>query len=243
MLVPGLVAGSAFAILPRFVGDCGARTEPVVVATEQGAFVGPASVSVRTGCGTFNLRTAPGSGWQLDAGSSLGRAPSIEASGDSLAIRSTAGHGLDALGGGRDRWDLSLPAGEIDALAVVANANRSHLDLAGARIGSLAVTGNAAEVVVDATSASVAELSAVMNTGVLSIHLPASNASRARSGSAAASCRSVRRPASGCSSRPGASGGRSSSKVSTRTGRLAEPQLRIGSLPRRSRRPRQLRNH
>ena len=175
VLVPGLVAGSAFAVLPRFVGDCGARSEPVAVATEQGAFVGPASVSVRTGCGTLNLRTAPGSGWQLDAGSSLGRAPGIEASGQSLAIRSTAGHGWDALGGGRDRWDLSLPAGEIDALTLVANANRSHLDLAGARIGSLAVTGNAAEVVVDATSASVADLSAVMNTGLLSIHLPDAN--------------------------------------------------------------------
>jgi len=175
VLVPGLVAGSAFAILPRFVGDCGARSEPVAVATERGAFVGPASVSVRTGCGGLNLRTAPGNGWQLDAGNSLGRAPSVEASGESLAIRSTAGHGWDALGGGRDRWDLALPAGEIEALTLVANANRSHLDLAGARIGALAVTGNAAEVVVDATSASVAELSAVMNTGLLSIHLPAAS--------------------------------------------------------------------
>jgi hypothetical protein len=134
-------------------------------------FVVPASVSVRTGCGSLNLRTAPGSGWQFDAGSSLGRAPSTEASGESLAIRSTAGHGWQALNGGRDRWDLSLPD-DIAALTLVANANRSHLDLAGARIGSLAVTGNAAEVAVDATSASVAELSAVMNTGRLSINLP-----------------------------------------------------------------------
>ncbi len=175
VLAPGLLVGSAFAILPRFVGDCGARSEPVAVAMEQGAFSGPASVSVRTGCGTLNLRTVPGSGWQFDAGSSLERPPSIEASGESLAIRSTAGHGWDALGGGRDRWDLSLPAGGIDGLTLVANANHSHLDLAGARIGSLAVTGNAAEVVVDATSASVGDLSAVMNTGLLSIHLPAGN--------------------------------------------------------------------
>jgi hypothetical protein len=171
--VPGLLVGSGFAIVPRFAGDCGARAEPAIAANERGSLSGAATVSVTTGCGTFNVHTAPGDAWSLDAGSSLGRMPSIDATDQSLEIRSTAGHSWQALGGGRDRWDLVLPAGDIDDLSIAANASRSHIDLAGARIGTFGLTANAADVVVELTGASIADLSAVLNTGMLSIHLPA----------------------------------------------------------------------
>jgi hypothetical protein len=171
--VPGLLIGSGFAVVPRFAGNCGAQGEPAITASERGSFAGPPTVSVITGCGTFNVGTAPGGAWSLDAGNSLGRMPSIDATGQSLEIRSTAGHGWQALGSGRDRWELVLPEGAIDDLSIAANASRSHIGLAGARIGTFGLTANASDVVLDLTGASIADLSAVLNTGVLSIRLPA----------------------------------------------------------------------
>jgi hypothetical protein len=174
-LVPGLVIGSGFAVLPRFAGDCGTRTEPTASTTQRGTFAAPATITLRSGCGTLDVHTAPGSGWQLDAGNTDGRSPAIDASDDALSIDSAAGHGWEALGGGRDRWNVVIPAGAMERFALVANASRSHVDLAGAHVGSVAITGNAAQVVLDATSASIGELSAVINTGLLSVHLPAAS--------------------------------------------------------------------
>ena len=98
--VPGLVVGGALAVAPRFVGDCGARGEPASVATTQGTFAGPATVSVRSGCGSLNVKTAPGNGWQLGAGNTSGRTPKVNSSPGSLSIDATVDDGwrfLDAV--------------------------------------------------------------------------------------------------------------------------------------------------
>jgi len=60
--LPGLVLGAAFAVVPRFASDCGARGDAQVVATPQGTFEVPATVVVRGGCGSVNVTTAPGNG-------------------------------------------------------------------------------------------------------------------------------------------------------------------------------------
>jgi hypothetical protein len=175
VLVPGLVLGSAFAVLPRFAGSCGTRAEPTSLGTDQGTLAAPASISLRSGCGTLNVRTQAGDGWRLDSGSTSGRTPTIEATDGSLTIRAANGRGWDALSGGRDRWDLAIPTGEIEDITLVTNASRSHVDLAGARVGSVSMTGNLSDVVLDATSASIGDLSAVLNTGRLAVSLPASS--------------------------------------------------------------------
>jgi hypothetical protein len=169
--LPGLVLGSAFAVAPRFVGDCGARNAPGIVATTQGVFDGPATVSVRSGCGSLNLTTAPGNGWQLDAGNTSGRTPRVDSSARSLSIDETSDEGsfLDA---GRDAWDLTLPTSDLDSLSLVVFAGHARVDLPGARINRLALTVNAAQMVVDASAGSVAEVSAVINVGSLSVQLP-----------------------------------------------------------------------
>lgn len=172
--VPGLVVGGALAVAPRFAGACGTRGEPASVATTQGVFDGPATVSVRTGCGSLNVTTASGNGWQLGAGNTAARTPNVESSSRSLAIDGTS-HVGDFLDAGRDAWDLTLPTSEIDALSLVVFAGRAQVDLPDARINDLALTVNAAEIVVDASTASVADMSAVVNAGSLSIRLPANS--------------------------------------------------------------------
>ena len=171
--VPGIVLGSAFAIVPRVAGTCGEQVEPAITTTDEGTFVGSANVVVETGCGTFNVRTAPGNGWQLLSGNSAGRTPTIDAfGGEMLVIESTSARGWRALEASRDRWELTIPSGDVDALSLDLNASRSHIDLAGARISTLDLDANASDVVLDLGRASVVDLSAQVNTGVMSIRLP-----------------------------------------------------------------------
>jgi hypothetical protein len=171
--IPGLVVGGALAVAPRFIGDCGARGAPGIVASTRGTFDGAATVTVRSGCGSLNVNTSPGSGWQFDAGNTAGRTPTIDSSPQSLSIDANGDNGPDFLDGGRDAWNLALPTSDLDSVSLVVNAGRGQVALPDARINRLALTANAAEMLVDASAASVANLSAVINAGSLSIHLPA----------------------------------------------------------------------
>ena len=160
--IPGLVLGGAVGLAPRYVADCGARGATASVASEQGTFDGSASVSVRTGCGSLVVGTAPGSAWRFAAGStagnSAGRVPSVRSGPQSLAIDTGSEDGHFDVGS-RDAWDLTLPTSSLDSLSIVANANRTRVVLPGAQIERLAVTANASAVVIDASAASIANLS------------------------------------------------------------------------------------
>ena len=171
--VPGVVLGAALAAAPRVIGECVARGEPTGVATAHGTFDGPASVSVRSGCGSLNVKTAPGNGWQLDAGNTSVRTPTVDSSTRSLSIDGTRNEGASFFDAGRDAWDLTLPTSDLDAMSLVVFAGHATVDLPGARIQRLALTVNAAEIAVDASAATVADVSAVINAGLLSIRLPA----------------------------------------------------------------------
>jgi hypothetical protein len=173
--LPGLVLGAAFAVVPRFAGNCGARGEVATVATTEGTFDGSATVFVRSGCGSLNVNTAPGNGWRLDAGNTTGRTPTIDSSDRSLSVDATSDRDRSFLDAGRDSWDLTLPTTDLDELSMVVTAGRGQISLAGARIKQLAVTVNAAETVVDASAASVAGVSAVVNVGSLTLTLPAAS--------------------------------------------------------------------
>jgi hypothetical protein len=172
--LPGLVLGSAFAVAPRFVGDCGGRGDPASAATSRGTFVGPGMVSVRSGCGSLNVTTAQGSGWQLDAGNTARRAPAVQSTSQSLSIDGTSHEG-NFFDGGRDDWNLTLPTSDLEALSLVVSAGQAHVDLPGAHINGLALTVNAAHVAVDASAASISDVSAAVNVGSLFIDLPAAS--------------------------------------------------------------------
>jgi hypothetical protein len=171
--LPGLVLGSTLAVVPRFTGDCGARGVPTNVASQQGTFDGAATVTVRTGCGSLTVGTAPGNAWQLQATNTQGHPPVVQPSPQSLSVlKSSDTDGWDVLTGGRDDWHLTLPTSEIAALALAVNAGQGQANLAGADIDRLAVTSNLSRLTVDASSASVGELSAVVNFGQVVIDLP-----------------------------------------------------------------------
>ena len=168
---PGLLLGGAFAVVPR-VGDfCGLGDVAASAVTREGTFDGPASVSITTGCGALELRTAPGPGWRLDARHTDGRAPLVVGSARSLSIEAVDHDGWP--GAGRDEWDLTLPANDVEGLTVVVNAGRGDIDLGEAELDGLSVTANAADVSVDASAASIADLTGEVNFGRLSIRLPA----------------------------------------------------------------------
>jgi len=171
--VPGLVVGAAFAVAPRFPGECGTRHEPTSVATSRGTFDGPATVSVRSSCGSLSVRTAPGSGWQIDTATSAGRSPKVASSARVLSIDDTSAHGWSFLDAGREAWDLTLPTSELDRLSLVVFAGHGRIALPDAHVDHLSLTANAAEMVVDASAASIASVAAVVNVGSLSIRLPA----------------------------------------------------------------------
>jgi hypothetical protein len=173
--VPGLVLGGAFAVAPRFAGDCGGLGQPATSATQQGNFEGPASVSVATGCGVLTVKTSGGSAWRFDAGNTAGHIPSVRTSPQSLSIESTGDDGWGMLSAGRNTWNLTVPTSPIDRLTLVVNAGRGDVVLPGAQIGRLSLTTNASQVVVDASEASVANLLSTVNVGFLSIHLPANS--------------------------------------------------------------------
>jgi hypothetical protein len=168
----GLVLGGVFAVAPHLSVDCGGRSEPARVTTQQGTFDGPASVRVTSACGTMIVDTAAGSGWSFSGGSTANRAPSIESTSRSLSIDSGINHGWRFFDSGRDSWNLTLPTSRIDDLSVVVNAGRGQIDLAGAQLGRLDLTTNAAETIVDVSGASLSEVSGSVNAGLLSVHLP-----------------------------------------------------------------------
>jgi hypothetical protein len=170
--LPGLAIGGLFAAGPGLAIDCLAEGRPVL-ERETGRFEGPASVSVRAGCGSLSVTTAEGSAWQLaaaDAGNAVAR---VDASSTDLDIDAgTRGH----WDGDIDRtttWRLTLPTSTIDELDLTMNAGESDIDLAGARIGSLRLTTNAAEASVDASSAELGDLSVTVDLGSTTISLPA----------------------------------------------------------------------
>jgi len=170
--VPGLLLGGGFALVPRIAADCGAVGEPSSAATEQGAFDGPARVSVATGCGSMIVSTEPGNGWHLDRGAA-GRAPIIDASGRSLSIEAGGHRWWSQIDTEQDTWRLVLPTSAIEDLSFVVNAGESQMDLSGAQIGRLDLTTNAGSSSVDLSEGAVANLSGIVNAGMLSVRLPA----------------------------------------------------------------------
>lgn len=170
--VPGLVLGGALAVVPRFAGDCGAAGESASGATAEGTFDGPATVSLRGGCGSITVVTAPGNAWRLVAANSLGRAPSVTDDAQSLSIDAVGSDDMHFLDGGRDSLELTLPTSEIESLTLVAYAGTSRVHLPGGRIDRLALTANASSMILDASAASIAEMSGVVNVGLMSIRLP-----------------------------------------------------------------------
>jgi Domain of unknown function (DUF5668) len=171
--VPGLVLGGVFAVTPNLAAFCRDDQEPTTVATSQGTFDGPARISLTASCGLVNVGTAPGSNWELQAGNSPNRMPTISASARTLSIDAGGGDTWHRFDAGIDTWRLTLPTTAIDDLSIEVNAGEGRINLPGAQIGRLEVTTNAGQTTVDLSEASVARLAGEVNAGQLTFRLPA----------------------------------------------------------------------
>jgi hypothetical protein len=172
-LIPGLVVGAAFAVAPRFADYCGGNGGSASVVSQHGTFDGPATVSIRGGCGVLHVSTAPGSGWKVNTATTSTRSPSVHATSSSLKV-DTSSDGMAWLDPGRDIWDVTLPQADLNHVTVVVTTGDGRADLRGAQIGDLAVTANAGRLFVDASqAASLRELNGVVNVGAMTLSLPA----------------------------------------------------------------------
>ena len=170
--LPGLAIGGLFAAGPRLAIDCLSEGRPTL-ETRAGQFEGPASVSLRAGCGSLSVTTAAGSSWQLAAVDTSNAVARVDASSTDLDIDAGSRGHWDGNIGRSTTWRLTLPTSVVDVLDLTMNAGESTIDLDGARIGSLRLTTNAGETSVDAASAELDDLSATVDLGSMSILLPA----------------------------------------------------------------------
>jgi hypothetical protein len=170
-IIPGLVVGSAFAIVPRVADACGIRGTAPETVTREGVFDGAALVSVRHGCGVLQVTTESGRGWRLDARTFGSGQPVVEESGRALSIGLPSGPRWNPFSLGRNGWDLSLPTTEIRDLSFAIVAADGRIELPNAQVGRLRFTVNAARTTVDLTDADVAELDADVKAGQLVVTL------------------------------------------------------------------------
>jgi hypothetical protein len=171
--MPGLLVGGMLVHAPRLAPDCGAG-EPGSFATRQGTFDGPATVDLRLACGDLTVTTAPGSGWQLDAGDPARTPVSIVSSANRLSVNSSGQwRTFDATRAG-ETWTLSLPAETALDLAAEVDAGRGRFDLAGAQLGTVQLAVNAGDARVDLGTATVGRLSMTVNAASATLLLPAS---------------------------------------------------------------------
>ena len=167
----GLVVGGAVVAAPDLNALCGdgvASNAP----TQNGTFTGRATVELTLDCGDLQVTTIDGSGWELSSLADGNAAPSVDASGDSLFVRSSNKRwyrGFDRTG---DDWQIALPTDVTVDLRAIVNAGRGRFDLRDATIGELLVEANAGDARLDLTDATVAELIVEVNAGSATVLLP-----------------------------------------------------------------------
>lgn len=174
--VPGLLLGGMLVAAPVAVAQVGPACNgdrPASLTSQQGAFDGATSVNLRLACGELSVTTAPGTGWQLQAGNGTGTAAVVDASADRLSIVSASLGHPNGFPRGADVWQLSLPTGTAIDLDAEVSAGRGAFDLAGARLGNVRLVVNAGEARVDLAQATLANLSMSVNGGSASLRLPA----------------------------------------------------------------------
>jgi len=171
-LIPGLLLGGVAVAAPNVSPACQVR-EPDTFTTERGTFEGTATADLRVACGSLDVTTGPGTGWEARIGDTNGIAPAFDSRGDRLHLASRV-RGMP-LGGpwGGDAFRVMLPTGStIDLLAEV-SAGRGRFDLAGARLGRVDLDVNAGEAELDLRGATLSRISLEVNAGGATLRLPA----------------------------------------------------------------------
>jgi hypothetical protein len=169
-VLPGLLLGGAVVAAPTVSFDC-RPGEPSSYATTSGTLVAPAQVSVDLSCGDVEVTVTPGSDWQIQTGETGAPAPTIDASGSRLSLRSARRPGPFGYAGA-DVWRVSLPNAQPIDLDATVNAGKGRYTLSGATLGKLNVTVNAGDARMDLTGATTERLDVTVNAGAATVLLP-----------------------------------------------------------------------
>ena len=172
----GLILGGALAG-PGVGGfasvSCGNSGRPFPTAS--GTFgAQAAAVELAPGCGTMAVTAGDASGWSVAGTSADGRAPSIDAGTDRLAVRGSGSDGLFGLFGGGGSLSVTLPTQPTIDLSTTIDAGRATVDLGAAHVTAFDLTVNAGQAIVDLGGSGGAHVSATVNAGSARITLPAS---------------------------------------------------------------------
>ncbi|HYL41248.1 MAG TPA: hypothetical protein VET90_08070 [Candidatus Binatus sp.] len=157
-MIGGLVA-TGFHGIPAING-CGGGTAQAF-ATQSGTLGSSGGLNVEFDCGTLNVSSIGGSGWQLTGNDGNGTPPDVSTAGDHVTIR-TAGATGGFFNRGKVVWNLAVPQAPTLDLGLTLNAGDGNVDLSGATVASLNVTVNAGSL--DAKLGSAAASNAVNMT-------------------------------------------------------------------------------
>lgn len=153
------MAGGTFAV--DGITDCAVSPNALLTDSEGGAFTGRASITIDLDCGSVDLTTASDAslGWMLDARYRT-QPPIVRATDSSLRIDAP-----DRGGSHRQEWSLVMPAADLAAIDLTANAATATLDLTGATGVRLRADINAGDLRLDAREGGVERLDVSMNAG------------------------------------------------------------------------------
>lgn len=191
-LIGGLIVALAFGVMfgglasvalegrfPDFGGisrTCGDERASQSFPGQKGTFSGPAAdVTIQLDCGEAQVATAAGAGWSVEGTDEDGQPPTIEASSDSLAIRTRErddGFFQDLV---RSTWRVTLPADPTIDLRVSVAGGDGAMSLGGATLGSTRLEVTAGSGTLDLSGAVADRLEVQVNAGSASVTLPTSD--------------------------------------------------------------------
>ena len=165
-LILGLIVGGALASGSWVgFGVCGGSGATDEVLDRTGAFDGPATVAVDFRCGTVDVATEPGAGWQFHGGYD-GPPPLVDATATRLDLKVPDGSDVK-----RQVWTVRVAPDRLSELQFDINAASGTARLDGANLARLDVDSNASDVTVNAGGATMARLAVTLNAGRLRITL------------------------------------------------------------------------
>ena len=163
----GAMAASAIqtGVVP-FVGCGGGDEDGTPFEAQTGQLASSAEVDLTFSCGELAVATEPGAAWTLEGSSDDGRAPTVRTSDDGVEIESSERGFPFGGGGGRQRWDVTLPTEPTLAVGVTLNAGSGRVVLEGARLSGVDLTVNAGSLSLDLRDAEAIEsLGGTVNAG------------------------------------------------------------------------------
>ncbi len=166
----GLIAGSLLSVGPQLSAGCsGDVGNPTRSLSRDGSFSGSARVELHLDCGSANITPSTDASWHVRTTSSGNGNVSVEASQDSLVVRSGSEDGW-FWNRGHEHWDISLPSG-TSSLSTTLNAGDANFRLAGITIGSASFSVNAGSLHLDLSGARVTNMNVSTNAGSTSLIL------------------------------------------------------------------------